>query len=172
MIIMGGWRVVRAPEDDEDGGGSSSQSLVVEGGWQGRAGSQGRRARLGRVLGVCLSVSRGWAKWIGANEAANGTGGSGSCVGPLETLEEGCNIVWSLCRSPPSDLRLEITRKGPLRCVGCLPPAFENVSPNLRWKQSKQSKPSKPSKHSRASTQRHKDAFALLMLVLLLAAGW
>lgn len=22
-------------------------------------------------------------------------------VGPLETLEEGCNIVWSLCRSPP-----------------------------------------------------------------------
>lgn len=32
---------------------------------------------------------------------------------------------------PTTDLRLEITRKGPLRCVGWLPPAFENVSPNV-----------------------------------------
>lgn len=58
------------------------------------------------------------------------------CVGPLETLEEGlegCNhaVVGSveLVPDPTSDLRLEITRKGPLRCVGWLPPAFEKVSP-------------------------------------------
>lgn len=125
----------------------------MEGGWQGRrvAGSQGQA---GQGAGCeCLSVSRGWAKWIGANEAANGTGWSGSLRGSLGNLGRRLQHCVELVPVPTTDLRLEITRKGPLRCVGCLPPAFENVSPNLRWKPSK---PSKPSKHSRASTHRHR----------------
>lgn len=128
--------------------------------WRGDgrvAGSQGRRVAGPGWAGCagceCLSVSRGWAKWIGANEAANGTGGSGSLRGSLGNLGRRLQHCVELVPVPTTDLRLEITRKGPLRCVGCLPPAFENVSPNLRWKPSK---PSKPSKHSRASTHRHR----------------
>lgn len=113
------------------------------------AGSQGRRVAGPGWAGCVLSVSRGWAKWIGANEAANGRARVGPLRGSLGNLGRRLQHCVELVPVPTTDLRLEITRKGPLRCVGWLPPAFENVSPNVRWK------PSKPSKHSRASTLRH-----------------
>lgn len=116
------------------------------------SGSQGRRAGWAGCLGVCRAAGRN-----GSAQMKQQMGGREWVVrGSLGNLGRRLQHCVELVPVPTTDLRLEITRKGPLRCVRWLPPAFENVSPNLR------SKPSKPSKHSRASTHRHKNALTLV----------
>lgn len=80
---------------------------------------------------MCLSVSRGWAKWIGANEAANGR----ACVGRVWVHWKPWKKAATLCgacASPHFDLRLEITRKGPLRCVAGFHRPSRRNSRNIR----------------------------------------
>ena len=122
---------------------------------------RGRRARLGRLPG-CVSECVRAAGRNGSAQMKQQMGGrEWDPHGSLGNFGRRLQHCVELVPVPTTDLQLEITRKGPLRCVRWLPPAFENVSPNVR------SKPSKPSKHSRASTHRYKNALTFCYCLLL-----